>query len=203
MLSNVLRIYMMVPRTQVLGPHLRFALWVQGCPFSCPGCMTPDAQPFDGGEELTVASLSCTITAESAIEGITISGGEPFCQAEPLASLIAAVKEVRELGIIIYTGYRLNELQHKAGSVPGIRALLELTDILIDGPYVESLNDGLSLRGSANQVVHQLTGRYNAIAGQYYGKPQRSVELHNYRDHVVMTGIPGAETLHKWKNNFS
>ncbi|NCA71503.1 MAG: 4Fe-4S cluster-binding domain-containing protein, partial [Sphingobacteriia bacterium] len=45
----VLRLYSRIPRTRSLGPGLRFALWVQGCPLRCPGCMTPDALPFDGG----------------------------------------------------------------------------------------------------------------------------------------------------------
>jgi anaerobic ribonucleoside-triphosphate reductase activating protein len=57
-MSETLTLYARLPRTRALGPCTRFALWVQGCPFHCPGCMTPDARPFAGGETVAIDRLA-------------------------------------------------------------------------------------------------------------------------------------------------
>ncbi len=198
---NLTRIYAILPRTGTLGPFLRFALWVQGCPRQCPGCMTPDARPLDGGYLLNINTLTEQIIADSHIEGLTVSGGEPFLQAESLSRLIDRVLKKRDIGVIVYSGYTLQEL-HWLDSFEkkqGVRDLLDRADILIDGPYIQEMDDGLSLRGSKNQVIHQLTGRYDAVMKQYYGQPRRNVELHLLKDEIFLAGIPGVEMLKKWK----
>jgi anaerobic ribonucleoside-triphosphate reductase activating protein len=141
---------------RVLGPGRRFAVWVQGCPLSCPGCVSPQWIPFDGGRVMDVDALAGEI-ADTAVDGLTISGGEPFAQAPALARLVTAVRERRDLSVLCYSGYRLSWLRAR-GDAPQL-ALLAQLDVLIDGPYSARLHADLRWRGSSNQRVNRLSSR--------------------------------------------
>ncbi|MCS7306882.1 MAG: radical SAM protein [Thermoguttaceae bacterium] len=149
---------------RVLGPGLRAVLWVQGCPFRCPGCVAPEMQPFAGGQEVKVSQLAEQICQLAAIEGITFSGGEPMAQAAALAHLVDLIRSARDLSVMCYTGYTLEQLQ--AQGTPTQKALLERIDILVDGPFIASRQTNLRWRGSDNQKVHFLTPRYRHLAEQ-------------------------------------
>ena len=83
------------------------------------------------------------------LKGITLSGGEPFCQAEALARLAEMVHGAGK-DVVTYTGYTFEELSVSQGS--HITALLRETDLLVDGPYLEAQrNIDLLFRGSENQ----------------------------------------------------
>ncbi len=196
-----LLLYAHVPTTRTLGPFQRFAIWTQGCHRACPSCMTPDARDFDRGYRVDVMMLAREIVSVPDIEGITISGGEPFLQASALVALIDAIRGQRDLGVIVYTGFVLQELHQESVSKDrNINRLLERIDLLIDGPYMRELDDGLSLRGSSNQEVHILTGRYMGIARDFFGSRGRAVEMHVLEDGLMLVGIPGRSVLEKWNN---
>src|SRR5689334_9710005 len=74
-------------RTQALGPGLRAAIWVQGCPLHCPGCLAPDWIPFVPATQLTPEEVLERLDLGS-IGGMTFSGGEPMEQATGLAALV-------------------------------------------------------------------------------------------------------------------
>lgn len=194
-----LRLYAQVPRTRALGPFLRFALWVQGCPLRCPGCMTPDALSFDGGRLVPIESLAAEILAVDEIEGLTISGGEPFAQAAGLAALMGRLRGRRDLGLILYSGYRLRDLQRQARRDAGVADLLAEIDLLIDGPYRAARNDGAPLRGSANQELWPLTSRYLPNLQAYSPEQHREVELHVSIGERMLVGIPSARQLAWWR----
>jgi anaerobic ribonucleoside-triphosphate reductase activating protein len=127
---------------------------------------------------------------ESGASGITISGGEPFLQARALCALIEEVRKFKDLGVCLYTGNMIEELEGEWE----IR-LLGLADVLVDGPYVEDLNDGRSLRGSSNQRVFDLTGRYSGDM-EMYGAKGRRVELYvDLFGRPKMVGMPAREML--------
>lgn len=105
----------------VLGPGVRYGLWVQGCPRRCPGCMTPQSQPREGGWWAETSQVAEDIL-RSGRTGLTISGGEPFLQAEALCELIGKIRRQRDIGVILYTGNTLAELQ--ASDDPWVQALL-------------------------------------------------------------------------------
>lgn len=198
-----LAVYMKEPAVRVLGPGVRYALWVQGCPRRCPGCVAENAWDPDGGERIPVDALAVEI-ALSGAEGLTVSGGEPFLQAEALAELLEKVKKCRPMSVIVYTGYRLEEL----ADVPGADRLLRQIDLLIDGPYVRELDDGLSLRGSSNQRVIPLTDRC-LDALPLYGSGKRKLERFSHGIYLHEIGIPddrngetgGGETHERQKDN--
>ncbi len=147
------------PACRVLGPGTRYVVWVQGCPLSCVGCVSPQWIPFAGGRRMAVAELAEEIAASGA-DGLTLSGGEPFAQADALARLVTTVRAHRDLSVLCYTGHTLEHLRRRDDA--GTRALLSEVDILIDGPYVSSRHRDLRWRASANQRVHDLTGRHAA-----------------------------------------
>lgn len=176
-----IRLYMTAV-TEVLGPGKRFAIWVQGCNRHCKGCIAPDTWDLDGGYEIYVEELAKEILNTPDIEGITISGGEPFLQQDALCALICLIKEYKDMGVIVYTGMMYEKIKDTL--------LANNTDIIIDGEYVEELNDNKSLRGSSNQNIVCLTDRYKESAGAHYGRQGRKIEMQIKGNKMTMVGIP-------------
>ncbi|HHT63525.1 MAG: anaerobic ribonucleoside-triphosphate reductase activating protein [Bacillota bacterium] len=148
-----IRIAGIVPESVVDGPGIRFVVFVQGCPHGCPGCHNPDTHDFMGGELRRISSLIRQIENRPMITGLTISGGEPFCQAGACGEL---AREAKALGkdVVVYSGYIFEELKEMAERNRDVRTLLTLADILIDGPYLQEQRDlNLPFRGSANQRI--------------------------------------------------
>lgn len=144
-----LKVAGIVPESIVDGPGIRYAVFVQGCPHGCPGCHNPETHPFDGGREMDTGELLAAFQRDPLLKGITLSGGEPFCQAGPLAELARLVHGAGR-DVVTYTGYTFEELA--ASQDPDIGALLRETDLLVDGPYLEDQrNLDLLFRGSENQ----------------------------------------------------
>ena len=177
-----IQLYMIQPVTKVLGPFARFALWVQGCDKRCPGCISPDAQPVDGGYSVQVNELVHEILDAQNIEGITINGGEPFLQQSALCELIDMVRNTKDIGVIVYTGMLYPEIANTP--------LAQRCDLIIDGEYIEELNDDRSLRGSSNQNVICITDRYREAVDMYYGQLGRNIEFVQRADGFDMIGIP-------------
>lgn len=132
------------------GEGIRFTIFVQGCPHKCKGCHNPQTHDFNGGKIVTTESLIEKIKGNPLLDGVTFSGGEPFCQAHELAVLADDIKKLG-LNIVTYTGYDFEYLyQNRDKNSYG--ELLEKTDILIDGKFIEELKDWkIKFRGSSNQ----------------------------------------------------
>ncbi len=176
-----------VARSAANGPGERFVVWVQGCPLACPGCWNPDTWDFTRRHVRDVADLAVEILATDGIEGVTFTGGEPFAQARALAELAILLWDAG-LSVFVFSGYELDEL-----ASDDQRALLDVTDVLVAGRYVEAQrSEGLPWRGSANQQVHFLTGRY--AVDDMTEAPE--VEFHLGADGALtVTGFPSAALL--------
>ena len=194
---NHLRIHNTKDCVRTLGPGTRFVVWLQGCNRRCKGCMSPESRPIDGGTLISVEYLVNEICSVNDIEGVTISGGEPFLQTEALHELLAGLRKKSNLGVIIYTGFTLDEL-HGLNNPLIENIISSLSDIIIDGEYIEDLNDGTSLKGSANQVVHYITDRYLPFQDIYEGT-SRNVEVFVEDGEAFLVGVPNKETLESWK----
>jgi anaerobic ribonucleoside-triphosphate reductase activating protein len=160
--------------------------------------MTQDARPFTGGYSSSVTNLAERILSVPEVEGITLSGGEPFAQASALAALIRQVRIKRDMGVMVYTGYTLAEIQRRAAGDNGVAHLLANVDLLIDGRYQAKLDDGGRWRGSSNQVAHCLTPRYREAVSAEFGQPGRRIELHLQQKGVMLAGVPGEDALALW-----
>ena len=176
--------------THALGPGLRSAVWVQGCPFRCGGCIAPDWIPVAGGRRVPVPGLAAELLADPEVTGLTFSGGEPMLQAGALADLARQARGERDLTLIVFTGFRLAELLRKPPG-PGVPDLLGQADVLIDGRYVASRNDGRGLRGSDNQRVHLLTGRLADSCAELAAGPRRT-EIRVRPTSALLVGVPAA-----------
>jgi len=159
-----MRIAGIVPESIVDGPGLRFVIFAQGCPHACPDCHNPQTWDPAGGKEATIKEIVKLIKKQiKHIRGITLSGGEPFLQAPEFAAIAQKAKEMG-LDVATYSGYTYEELERL--ELPGVRELLEASDILVDGPFQAEKKDlGLPFRGSANQRVIDLK------AARIAGKP--------------------------------
>lgn len=149
-----MRIANTVSDSIVDGPGLRFTVFTQGCPHHCPGCHNPETHDPAGGREVAVAELAAALDKNPLLDGLTLSGGEPFLQALECAQLARLARE-RGLNVWVYTGYTYERLL--AGEVPDAQALLEAADVLVDGPFLlaEKSYDAL-FRGSRNQRLIDL-----------------------------------------------
>ena len=186
--SENIRISHYVHETAVLGPGRRFAVWFQGCKKRCEGCINPQGQQLDGGQLVAVEELLAKIGRQKGLQGITISGGEPFLQYDGLKRLIEGVRRETQLDIMLYSGYSLQELQDRHGS--GLAALLRQVDIFIDGEYRKEEDNGTIYRGSDNQKIDFFTERFAAFREEMYGTRNRDIEFLADGEEVYMVGVP-------------
>ena len=147
--------------TEVEGPGRRFALWVQGCTLRCRGCCNQQMLDFVPRHIFEVGEVAHWVRVAHSrhnIEGITFLGGEPMVQARGLSELAVECRKL-DLGIMVFTGFSLEWL--RTSGMAGVAELLDATDILVDGPYIESRADPTrNWVGSVNQKFHYFTDRY-------------------------------------------
>jgi anaerobic ribonucleoside-triphosphate reductase activating protein len=181
-----------------LGPGLRAGIWTQGCTLACPGCLARDTWAADPGRATDVTTvLGWVASLTGPVEGVTISGGEPFEQPAALEALLRSLHAWRAaaasgrggaIDILVYSGFSLSRLSRTAGT----RRLLELCDAVVAGPYVDRLNTGLRWRGSANQRIVPFTELGHARYSTVDQRPRRGPDLQVAvdRDRIWYIGIP-------------
>jgi len=185
---NHLNIMGYVDRSEVNGPGCRAVVWVQGCLRACPGCFNPESWSFEPNQIISIGELVDRITREPENEGVTFSGGEPFWQATALAEVARRIK-ARGLTVMSFSGFTLEQLQ-SASAPAGSLDLLAQLDILVDGPYVESLaiNDPTSPVSSKNQRVHV----FNSALNDRITWASDQMEIHILKDGSrIVTGYQG------------
>lgn len=194
----VIEVGVEVADTEAEGPGRRYAIWVQGCPMRCPGCCNPELLPFagtrgaSGTTRHTVAALRERVLAahaRSPLEGVSLLGGEPFAQAPALAVLAEQLRDAG-LGVMVYSGFRLAELEAKiAADEPGVARLLAATDLLVDGRYERERPDHVRRWiGSTNQQLHFLGDRYRADDPVF--RAGETIELRLVDGELVINGWP-------------
>lgn len=143
----LIRIAGIVPESFVDGDGIRYAVFMQGCLRNCDGCQNPETHALDGGRLVDTNEIISALKKNPLLDGITLTGGEPFFQVDAADELARAAKNFG-LSVWCYTGYTLEEIP------PETAPLLENIDVLIDGAFVESLRDlNLQFRGSSNQRI--------------------------------------------------
>lgn len=133
------------------GEGLRTVLWVAGCTHYCKNCHNPITWDIHGGipfDEKAKQELFDSIRPDY-IDGITLSGGDPF-HPENREDIYQLVQEIRtELPhktIWSYTGFLWEDVKH----LPVIPFL----DVLVDGKFIEALlSPSTPWTGSSNQRV--------------------------------------------------
>ncbi len=189
-----MRVAQLVPCTEAEGPGRRFAVWVQGCPLGCPGCCNPELQPREGGEERALDELAAALREAQdrhGLEGLTLTGGEPFAQAAEAAALAARARDAG-LTVMVFSGYTRAELE--ASAEPAARELLGASDLLVDGRFLrERPEPRRRWIGSANQRLHILSARYDEADPRFTAANQVEIRLRGGA--LEVNGWPGALEL--------
>lgn len=143
-----LRIAGTVNDSIVDGPGLRYAVFTQGCPHDCPGCHNPQTHDFSGGKDIDTSEILAQIRKNPLLDGLTLTGGEPFCQCTACIAL-AQGAHAHGLNVWCYSGYTFEELINGKAEW---RLLLQNIDVLVDGPFLlEKRSLDCRFRGSSNQ----------------------------------------------------
>ena len=174
--------------SQVNGPGSRAVVWVQGCLRECPGCFNPLSWSFEINQLISVEQLAQKILSDPQNQGVTFSGGEPFWQAPALIELATKVKAAG-LNVMSFTGFTLEELRSPYAPAKSQELLAQL-DILIDGPFVESLaiNSPDSPVSSRNQRVYI----FNPALQDQITWASDQTEIHILKDGTrIITGFRG------------
>ncbi len=146
-----LRVAGIVKESVVDGPGFRYVVFAQGCTHGCKGCHNPDTHDLNGGYTIKTDDVVADILSQAHIDGVTFSGGEPFLQPEAFTLIGEKLKE-KNIHIVCYSGFTFETLL--ASSNEKVKRLLGMTDMLIDGPYMEEYKDlSLTYRGSRNQRI--------------------------------------------------
>lgn len=179
-------------RSSVNGPGTRAVIWVQGCPIRCRGCFNTEFWPFEDRVRVEVDDIADRILDIGGISGVTFSGGEPFAQAAALAELGAILQE-HGLTVLTFTGFTPESLMRT--DRPSWRRLLEVTDLLVAGPFIPELSISHPLLGSSNQRLIPLSGRID-LQSVLAGGACKSLEYSIAPDgSITITGFPDAGML--------
>jgi len=137
------------------GEGWRAVLFVSGCPHHCTGCHNPESWDKDYGERYVEDDIYQQIIENPFLDGLTLSGGEPFLYCKELISLVKRVK-AKGLNIWSYTGFTLEEILRWSEKDIDVQAFLQEIDVLVDGKFnIEKIEPKKCFRGSSNQrMIH-------------------------------------------------
>lgn len=167
---------------EVLGPGKRIGIWFCGCSHKCKGCSNPELWQRQDKYKISIDSalkLIHQISDTNPIDGFTITGGDPMEQSEELSCLLEKLKLIND-DILVYTGFEIEELSEKQ---------LKNVSVLIDGKYVEELNDNSLLRGSSNQRINILEEAQKNKYEIYLKTETNKIQNFTTNDGIVSVGI--------------
>lgn len=174
-----------------LGPGRRLGIWVQGCSIHCPGCLSADLWPFEGGRAIDIAQLvNLLAQITEPFDGITITGGEPFDQYEALIAFCAFLKQKTGQEVFCFSGYYLDELLDKFPD----RLFLNYLDYLLDGRYIAEQHDNHNVRGSFNQRLYKFENGQANLQNDFFQSPKWSIAI-TPDQRIFMAGIPRRNDL--------
>lgn len=161
-MDELIRIAGIVDESIVDGPGIRFVVFTQGCSHNCKGCHNPKTHSYSGGKLVKVGDILDRMQKNPLLDGLTISGGEPFDQADVVSILAYNAKKLG-YSVWTYTGYLYEDILKRAKTDLGYKTLLENSDVLVDGEFDESKMDAdLRFKGSTNQrEIHVSDMIYN------------------------------------------
>ena len=168
----------------VLGYGRRLGVWVQGCQRGCPDCISPEMQAAEG-TYVEVSEVTRQIPSNLKLDGLTVSGGEPFDQPDAVAELVRWYLDTYNDDILIYTGYTREALAERTD--PALNWLLSHVAALVDGNYVAAQDTGRGSIGSSNQRLY--LNRYQERYRDFAVK-ERRLQCIQETDRLYWIGIP-------------
>ncbi|NLD50551.1 MAG: 4Fe-4S cluster-binding domain-containing protein [Clostridiaceae bacterium] len=139
-----MRISGVIPNSLVAGKGLRYTIFLQGCPHHCEGCHNKHTWSIDGGFNIQVDEIAKDISIRLKwIDGITLSGGEPYLQEEECIKLLELLP--KDMSVWVYTGYLYEEIKN--------RILTQRAEYVVDGKFEPSKKITGRMYGSSNQNI--------------------------------------------------
>jgi anaerobic ribonucleoside-triphosphate reductase activating protein len=180
--KTFINLHSVIPVSRVNGPGKRMVIFFQGCDNNCPGCFNHTLKPFDiKNNSLPEEILSNHLV--DGIEGITVTGGEPFLQPKGLLQLLKIATKKYGFSTVVYSGFTINELR----KVPECAECFNFIDVLIDGRYsISKKETTLLARGSTNQRFCFLTDRYTEADFYMPGKIEVTIDKDG---RIIQTGF--------------
>lgn len=139
---STLRVAGILPCSFVNGDGSRYVVFTQGCIHHCPGCQNPDTWDLNGGTTLSITEIASDFLKRPLLDGITLSGGDPFCQQEACMELLDLLPKAN---VWVYTGFEYEDIRDTQ--------LAKRADVLVVGPFIEDLRCEGKPYGSSNQRV--------------------------------------------------
>ena len=137
-----MRIAGILPCSFVNGEGARYVIFLQGCKHHCKGCQNPETWNFDGGTEISAKEIAEDFRKRKLLDGITLSGGDPFYQQESCLELLSFLPGVN---VWIYTGFEYEEILETE--------LAKKANVLVVGKFIEELKCDGQYFGSSNQKI--------------------------------------------------
>ena len=187
MTSNKLNLYYKAIGITNLGIGKRAVYWLQGCSFGCDGCLAIDSHSHKIKNYYDCDKLIDELKPfNNELEGVTISGGEPFEQKENLLYFIKKIKEkYPKFSIMLFTGFTLEQILEKKDEY--FNKILSYLDIIIDGKFKKEKRINEPWRGSSNQNIYFLTNRYSI---EDYKKEKIGIDYLIKDNEIFEVGIP-------------
>ena len=133
------------------GYGVRTVIWTQGCSHKCPFCHNPSTHDFDGGSIFDLKEIFNELDNLQNQDGITLSGGDPLFQIEPIVEIAKYAKKIG-LNVWCYTGFTYEQILKMGKTNPLYLELLKYLDVLVDGKFeIDKRDLSLLFRGSSNQ----------------------------------------------------
>ena len=190
-----MRVERIIKGIKTLGPGNRIVIWTNGCHKRCSGCVSERLQKIEESTEIDIIKTLDEFSLKD-IDGVTISGGEPFIQITELLNVVNYFLSKNIEDILVYTGYTIEELLKL--NDPNVNYILENIAVLIDGEYVKELDDNSSnIKGSSNQKVIFLKKQFENKYASYI-KNTRIMETYFIKNLKIGVGIPSIEYIKKF-----
>lgn len=175
----------------VLGPGKRIGIWFNGCNHHCSGCSNPELWEPQERYKTTLKTLMQLIEhicKTQLVDGFTLTGGDPFAQADALKQLLPGLAKFSN-DILVYTGFNYDEVLLQYPEI------VSQIGVLIDGKYIQERNNGAILRGSDNQRIIILDDQLACKYHRYLATAHNEIQNFTAHDGVISVGIhrPGYE----------
>lgn len=162
------------------GEGIRTVIWTQGCIHNCLGCHNPETHSFKSGFLVELDDLKEQVRNLNIQDGVTLSGGDPFCQIDACLEIAMFCQEIG-LNVWCYTGYTFEQLMIMAKDNSNIIRFLENIDVLVDGKFIlteRSLN--LKFKGSRNQRILDVRKSL---------KSKKAIIMKKYKNEIIYNNI--------------
>jgi len=148
---------------------------LQGCSKGrtdpCPGCGNDDLWSDEEKWLVDPCELADRVISRASARALSISGGEPLDQYEPLCLFLKALKRA-DFSVLMWTGFEMSQVKFNFGKILG------LVDYLVAGPYFEHKRiQNVPFVSSSNQEIHCLTGRARKGLENYSFKGEYEVVI--------------------------